>query len=319
MKISKYKLYILSFLFSLFIFSNFLLLNYTSGDQTHYIKFYNTIKSVSYTDIILLQKNILDSVEFVFGSIIFIGSNILNIDKNIFISFFNCLLAFLFILYFYKKNVNLFFLFIIASFNFYFLVLYSGAERLKFGAILFLLSLLNIHKKKYFVLFMCLSLFSHMQFLFLYVGIFLIYFLNSFSGFIVKKRNLILFILSFVVLILVLIIMKSHILNKFVHYFYLYSFNFISVIKNIPFLLISVFYCKNKIKEILCLFSVVIIASFLIGSDRLVLFSYFIMLNYILPYKRGFNAANIITISYFSYKGFNFIYNILKYGDGFAI
>lgn len=317
--ISRYKVKISIVLIIFFVFSKFLLSYYLCGDQEHYIKFYNSIASTSFKDVIYVQKNILSSFEFVFGYIIFLASNIFCIEKNIFISLSNCFLVFLIFKYFNEKKVNFLLLCFLIFTNFYFLVLYTGAERLKFGTIFFLLSLIYKDNKKYFFIFIFLTLFSHIQFLIIYIAIFFIYSIKSIKGAIVKKVNIYLFVLLFIFSIIVYFIMKDHIWNKFLHYANSNNYILISIIKNLPFLLISLYYCKHNKNELFCLYCFIIIASFFVGSNRLIIFSYFIMLNYVLPYKKGFNFGILITTLYFMYKGFVFVTNILKYGDGFGI
>ena len=164
-----------------------------------------------------------------------------------------------------------------------------------------------------------MTLFSHIQFLIIYIAIFFIYSIKSIKGAIVKKVNIYLFVLLFIFSIIVYFIMKDHIWNKFLHYANSNNYILISIIKNLPFLLISLYYCKHNKNELFCLYCFIIIASFFVGSNRLIIFSYFIMLNYVLPYKKGFNFGILITTLYFMYKGFVFVTNILKYGDGFGI
>lgn len=319
MMISRYKVRISIFLIIFFVFSKFLLSYYLCGDQEHYIKFYNSIASTSFKDVIFLQKDILSSIEFVFGYIIFLASNVFCLDKNIFISLSNCFLVFLIFNYFNKKNVNLLLLFFITVTNFYFLVLYTGAERLKFGTIFFLLSLIYVNNRKYFFIFILLTLFSHVQFLILYVAIFFIYSIKSRRGFIIKKQNLYFCFIVFVLLIVLLFVMREHVCSKFIYYFSLNDSVFMSVLKNIPFAMICLYYSKDKKNEIFCLYGFIVLASMFVGSNRLIIFSYFIMLNYVLPYKKGLNFGILITTLYFMYKGFVFVTNILKYGDGFVV
>ena len=111
---------------------------YSGGDNNGYISIYGGIKDLSIIDSFYLYNYVITTVEFVHFIIVWFVSN-LGIDRVLFLSLANTLLAGLIIKYFDFLKVNFL---VTAAFiltNYYLYVILFTAERLKFGFICFLL------------------------------------------------------------------------------------------------------------------------------------------------------------------------------------
>lgn len=125
---------------AVFLANIYLLSVYTDGDLYFYRKFYESLYRESWLEITTIQQMATGSAEPIYGQVAWVGSN-LNIDHDVLISLFNTLLLFLIhrVLSHYRASVA--FRVLVFS-NYYILVLLTGAERLKFGFVLALLSCL---------------------------------------------------------------------------------------------------------------------------------------------------------------------------------
>ena len=96
----------------------------------------------------------------------------LNINKDIFIAVFNALLAYMTAVLCLKLKASKIITFLLITTCFYFHVLYFPAERLKFGILFFIMSLVYINKKKMFYSYFILAALSHVQVLLSYISMF---------------------------------------------------------------------------------------------------------------------------------------------------
>ena len=204
--------------------------------------------------------------------------------------------------------------------NFYILVLYFAAERLKFGFLFLTISLIynkNIFKN---IVYIILAIASHTQIIiFVFAKVFstivikiLIFFKNfKFKG---KLKN----ILLLTIFVSPLFYLYDHILSKFITYSGNASNNgFLQNIwQTIIFSVIGIFYAKNKYEATL-MFLFILICSSILGPERITMMSYFLFFYYALMYNKGMNIAIYITTFYFSIKSIFFIQRIIENGHGF--
>lgn len=285
---------------------------YQYGDQAHYREIYAEIGGRDFFDAYSHYSLGLSSSEIVHFFLSWVASTI-GVEKDLFISGFNGLFAFYVMRLFSRWKVNL----IVSSFivltNFYFLVIFFSAERLKFGVFFVVLSLLFIERKRFFFFFSLLAFFSHVQVLIIYASIFLGYFSN------VCRRGLTfailrnLFVISIFSLLSVLF-MYDHLVSKFAAYHRAQEpFDFFRMA---IFFIMSFYYAKNR-PQVVFVFIPMALAVFLVGDERVNLMGYFVFLYYALPVAKGINIAVISTSIYFAYFGLRFMNNISKYGTGF--
>jgi hypothetical protein len=81
-------------------------------------------------------------------------------------------------------------------------------------------------------------------------------------------------------------------------------------------MILSVWYAKNK-SEAFIIFIPLVLAVFILGSDRINMMAYFAFLYYALQCKRGLNIGILVTTVYFAWKSYFFVSDIIEYGNGF--
>ena len=287
---------------------------FTLGDQEKYLFTYNELKNYNLFDGYKFYSISLGSLEIVHYFIVWVTSNI-GLDKNLVMAFFNVVLANLTFKLFEKFGASKTISILIVVTNFYLMVLYFGAERLKFGVIFLELSILYANKSKIFI---PLAFFSHVQTLIFYICIFfknLI--LNVFSFRYDINFRLINFI-PFFLFVAGIILLYPRIVNKIE--FYSSSIDGVELeglVRIFIFFIAAMYYARKKF-EVLLIFIPIFVFVAIVGSGRVTLFAYFIFLYYAFQYKRGLNLAVFITTVFYAYKSFIFMADIFEYGNGFV-
>ena len=82
------------------------------------------------------------------------------------------------------------------------------------------------------------------------------------------------------------------------------------------FFILSMLYSKDK-RETTLIFSVLMVAAFLVGGERVNLYGYFVFLYYGLQFKGGKNYGVAITSVYYAFASLGFMSNIFVYGTAF--
>jgi hypothetical protein len=98
---------------------------------------------------------------------------------------------------------------------------------------------------------------------------------------------------------------------------YMRALEFSSIWQSTLFMLMTLVYVKNK-KHIVLFFIPIIVASLIVGPERMVIIAYFVFVYHAIQYKRGLNYGIGLTMLYFGVKTFGFLYNILNTGQGFS-
>jgi len=283
----------------------------TGGDQSVYRKIYAGLPDFSLTQgFSFYSQNIL-SREFVHYFLSWVASRL--IGKDLFISFSNAILAYVTMSLFLKWKASITIAFMLLLTNFYFLVLYFAAERLKFGFIFLVLSMIYIDRFKQFYVLAVLALVSHASVLIVYVSTLFKVFVGQISKLFRtgKVSKLSLLVIPF--LIIPLLLVKSQIISKFLIYYTggkLLDLGRISV-----FLLLALLYSKKR-SETIILFIPIVIAAFLLGGFRVNMFGYFLFLYYGLQFRGGWNFGVLATSVYFAYSSTILLINIIQHGDG---
>jgi hypothetical protein len=305
LKVSKYSLikpFIFLYVFFITIYLEELFIN---GDQLHYRFFYEGIANLDFLEAYFFQIATLGTYEPGYFVVTYIFSNLLNLEKSIFVLTINLYLTYTILNWLEKYKVSIIVIFLLFV-NFYLFVLFFSAERLKLALTFFLLSFTYYN---HFIRnsFQLLYLFTHVQLILLFIS-------RVFQSFL-KEKNLIKLFLSLTMFILVIVLLKDHILMKIEHY--LQTIDIVGTTKIVIFLFLSIYYRSSKLVEIIIVFTPLIIGALLFGSDRITILAYFIFIYYTIKIHNGLNLAIIITSIYFAIKGWFFIENILLFGDGF--
>lgn len=141
----------LVFLISLIVFQY-----YTEGDQRHYIKVYHAVSGLGFGDswriIFKTYNQWISSVEPVHLLVILVGGG-LEINKNLFMSLFNGILAAYSVRLFLSWGASIWIATGLVVTNYYFYVIYFAAERLKFAFLFLILMFLCSKKTRYYMSF----------------------------------------------------------------------------------------------------------------------------------------------------------------------
>lgn len=312
---SKSTLFLILTIVHIALLSFLILPYYIKGDQEYYRAFYSALDGMSLLNGLKYYRFSLSSEEPIYFLLSWFLSNN-QVDKDLFISISNIILA----VGSYKVLINLgsrpFIAYLITSYNFYFLVFYFAAERLKFALIFFSLFVLV---KKWRFLYALLSVLSHSQILILYVTFFATHFKSFFYDTFIRLklpyRYLWLFIIVISISSIMLSLLSGHISNKIESYIS-YDRSLTEIMKALAFFGMSIYYSKNKIDPIYS-FVPLIILVLLLGGERINFIGYLLFLYYSIHYRGGLNIGVVITNAYFIFTGINFLYKVVDQGTGF--
>lgn len=285
----------------------------TEGDQIHYRAIYEQIGKLPFQEAISFYFLNIDSKEIVHLCLSFIFSSI-GTNKDLFIAISNGVLAYVSVAVLLQYNASKIIIVAIIFTSFYFNVLYFSAERLKFGYIFLMLSILFKDKKYIFYFVSFTSVLSHVQMAINYLAV-LFYFLMKQVNRILKtgKTSSNVFVIIFIVLIC-LVLMGPHMINKF--HSHHKEMQLLGILKILSFMCLAVWYSKNRSMAFFTFAPLVLFVS-LLGSDRIVMISYFLFLYYGLQNNRGLNLGVISTTIYFSLKSIGYVNNLIYNGNGF--
>jgi len=314
--IFKYKAQPFLYGFFVFLASLFFYPYYQSGDQYHYRGFYDIVHSYDLVSAYSLYKASLGSSEPVyFGIVYFLGGVI---PKDLLFSAANGLLVFFSVRWLVIKNVNPF---VIVSLlpNFYLLVLFFAAERLKISFLFFSIGVFFYGCKRHS--FWVVAIFAHTQIALLVVTAYAEkaskFMTRIYAGWL-NIRVALSLLAIIATMLFVGVIMKEHIAYKILYYSSSGG-GLESLIKPAVFYGLTLLYSKNERLEASLAFVPIFLAIYFIGADRLVIFSYMIFLYYALRTRRGVSLPVALTSFYFLVQGGVFMYNVVKYGNGFPV
>lgn len=298
-----------------FIFSYFVMPFYVGGDQIHYRGYYDGVSSLGFMEGFQYYKSMLGTEEPGYFLLTFALSGV--VEKDLLMSLLNGCLVFFVVLWCCRINVSLFVLALL-PFNFYILVLFFSAERLKLSLLFLVMALICTGVARYFLL-LC-GFFSHVQTLLLAGG-------KLFSSFVTLStpllrgkvgRGMFVVLVGFGFVCILAYLMRDHLVAKFIYY-YQSSGGVINIVKPLIFILATLFYAPRRTVESLSMHFPVLLAALLVGGDRVVIFSYLIFMYYALQVGRGFNFGVLLFAVYFFVKGMFFLDDIFSHGQGFVV
>lgn len=288
---------------------------YEGGDQYYYRKLYAGLEGLSLDDGFYFYRFAISSEEPVYFFLSWLFSN-LSIDKDVFITIANVVLGVVGYKSLLKLGSKPYIAYIIVSFNFYFLVFYFSAERLKFALIFLLILFIS---KRYKFLYALISMLSHSQIIIVYVSIlapklkpFLYDVLIRFKA---KYIYFWAMILLVTILSIVFSVLGNHIFSKIEAYYTTESTVF-DLLRMLVFFALSFFYSRSKIDTIYAFLPLLLLVFFL-GGERVNFIGYFVFLYFSIYYRGGLNFGVVFTNFYFIYMGYAFLNKIVKYGNGF--
>jgi len=310
--INKYNLMKLILPFGVFLLTLYISPYFVNGDQFHYNKIYNEIPNLDFIPGFLYYHSNIASYEPIYYIIVNFFSSFM--DRIVFIALSNSILVYTIIRLFEKYKVSI----LVGSFliltNYYFIVLYFSAERLKYAFLFLFLFLLSKNNKSK-VSFVMLSVTTHIQMFILYLAIVFKQIISSVQNIFINSKINKKHILYFVIATVILVLMQNQILNKFNSYFY--NSSLIFPYKILIFFSLSMIYTKNR-SEVISIFFILLVSILFLGEGRINIYGYFVFLYYAIQYKKGLNVGIFLTSSYYFYQTILFINNIFLTGDGYG-
>ncbi|ENG4186234.1 hypothetical protein ABT230_003037 [Providencia rettgeri] len=316
MKNKIYIAFIISLIYSPFLY--FLSDFYIHGDQYKYNMLYDILKSSKFIDGYSNMPSIIGSGDPVYYIISWVGAQLL--EKNIYFFLINFFFTFLISLLILKYNTYKYFIFLFLT-NFYFLFLALGAERNKISILFLLLFILTKSKNKY--IFILASLLSHLSSIILILLPLICKHIFNKNGNLnikatIKKNSFFLSIIAFIILLGIIFVFKNSIYDKLNAYsqelFYIESLKILVI-----FLLVPLIVNKNDCYKVMfMMFSLSIIALFIGGGGRFMMFGFLLISFYAIKTTKV-RFTYLILLLYFSFKSIGFIENLVLFGDPFAL
>lgn len=300
-----------------FVISFFLLNLSVYGDQEHYHRFYNKLNGASLVDVIKLQVSTVSGAEPVYGYLMWTGAN-LQIPKNLYLSFYNAILAASLFLLLKKYRVSPLVIILIFT-NFYFFVLLVSAERLKISYMFLVISAISTGAMRR--PFLLLGALSHFQTFINYssivCGSLKLPPAPSIRMSLHKLKSLALAFCIGICIAGVILLNFTSIFEKFMYYV-LAKMEITSLLNLLLLLVIGLVVTRQKRGYSFAMLPI-ILAAIVLGPSRVNMIG-FVMIFYHLM-KEGLTSHPLIyaLLVYFTVKTFPFIVNIVVHGNGFYV
>lgn len=297
-----------SMMFSLYVFPY-----YSSGDQLYYRDFYAGLPFYSWTDGLGFYADTLDSREPGYYTLVYLLAPL--VDKDWLMSALNGALAYVLSLWLLRVRTSAIVIALVFT-NFYLMVLFFSAERLKLAMLFFLLTFTLRGPLRY--AFAALSVLTHSQTVILWAS------RLAYPAWAMGRRLLTARLHGSPLQILAAVlgatvasyILYEHVLGKFLVYAS-ESGGVQTLLKPFAFLVASLVYARYRRFEALMAHLPIMAAAYAVGPDRVVIFSYFVFMFYGVQYRRGLNVLTLVFLAYFAMKGVYFIEDTIRYGSGF--
>lgn len=284
---------------------------YVNGDQIAYNIAYERMFGQSLVQAYQLYFASVSSLELVHFLLIWVFSN-LGIPKLLLMSTLNVVLALLVFRNLARTRLNIWFSASLVFINYYILVLFFSAERLKVAFIFFMFGLNLIGKKKLQILAFLTSIISHFQMIIIYAASTIL--MLKIKRKIIMTRSQLRFFLVFSFLLTCgIYVFGEHILNKF--YYYVSYLSVTNMYKCFIFMLLSLPLTKKKL-NIIASFSLLMVIALIIGDIRVNMVAYLLFTFYYSNASQGLRILLSPTHFYFMYKGLVFLDSIRTYGVG---
>jgi hypothetical protein len=289
---------------------------YIVGDQIVYRHVYEAVSQLNIFEAYIQYRSKLYTDELGHFVIIWIASHFL--EKDLFMAFSNAVLAFFSVKIFLSWGAKPIVAMFLVVFGYYHLAFYVSAERLKFGALFFVIGMYYFNAQKVGLFrksnyFFIISIITHLQFfivLFFYSA--KVFFTDRLSkGFRISKIKLYLVAVVLLFSIFVFLYFSQHIFSKFNSYHQ--DFGVEEYIRLFGFFALAFYYSRFKL-EVVVIFSVLFLFVALVGGMRVNMFGYFVFLYYALKSNGGVNLGVILTSIYFFSGWLGYSTNIIYCG-----
>lgn len=297
-----------------FFVSRYLLGLYVGGDQIHYNALYMSAFGLSLSELYVAQQNYVGGAEPVYTLIIWLGV-FLDVPKDVYISVFNSIFAGTLVAVLRAYRASWIFIALIFL-NFYFLVLLTSAERLKFGYMFLVLGAMASGWLRW--TFIAAAPLAHFQIIALY--------LSSLIGHIARSgyavglrwnvRGILMALGILLIVAAVVVIFSAPLQGKFeAHHGVEYG---VDELLQWSLLLGCAMIIFGFNKTVLLTFAIFVPALVMLGGSRvnMILFTAFLIL--VVEARKSNHPVVLVLLLYFAFRGFDFVYNVYQFGDGFA-
>ena len=297
-----------------FGYSYLLISNYIYGDQNSYRALYEALSGTEFLDVPSISERYISASDWLSFYLLWVGA-ILGIDKDIYIALANTLMLLLLYVLARRNAINYSMIALLMC-NFYVVVLMTGAERLKFAFIFLFLAALA-HRKKTRIFLVASSVFAHLQSLILLASLVLNHQKEIIRHLLrgsLKRKAVLSVVGAFIVGVVLFYIQLDAIEAKF----NAYSENgaLAEVFQIAVFLMLGLFFIKNKLGFFITLLALMML-TFFVGGNRVNMIAVFVGVYLFWIEGRGNHPFLYIVMIYFAFKSVPFVINILNHGNGF--
>jgi hypothetical protein len=273
---------------------------------------YESLPGLSFADGFQYYANSLGTSEPVYYLLAWIASHL--IPKDLFVAFSNSILAFVAVRLFMQWNAHPLLAVVLVCSNYYFLVLYLSAERLKYAMLFLGLAILARRASRFYV-FIALALLAHVQVILLGVGP-----MADRAIQFVRRQRRAWIVLGTVLFALPIWLLREHVEMKILSG-YRADVEMADLARIAIFMVLSLVFSKDakQSNQIIAIFIPLVVAVLLVGGDRINFLGYFVFLRYALASRQGFNLPTLLTAAYFTLQSYDFVERIWLHGTGYMI
>lgn len=287
---------------------------YYDGDLRIYANAYRLVEGLNFTEARYLYIHTISGGEWIHFMYIWIASS-LAVEKGLAMALPNAVLATYATILFRQWGAKHWIVALIILTNFYFLVLFFPAERLKIGFIFLICSFIYYNNYLVFTLLAGLAVFGHSSLVFIYVSVCLGWLSSNYKN--LNRRTLLKLLGPAILALIFVASMGEGVIGKIPSYYAIHKISdFHLLIPATILLACSVFYSR-KIIEPCIAFLPELVGILLLGGSRLNMLAFFIFLYYALRKNGGVNTVVLLTLIYFAFKSGGFISNVLEFGHAF--
>lgn len=288
---------------------------YTGGDQIWYRALYIELGRSSLADVPYLQIIHTGSSEPLYGLVMWIGAQS-GIDKDIYISVWNMVLGLIMLKIFSAHRVNIVFAALLLG-NYYLLVLFFSAERLKFSYILIALAVI-VSSRWATIMWVGISPLFHFQSIILFGSRCVGYLGHIKPSRYIKKRTLILAILGLPLCAVAVGMFFYRFSGSMLDKLDAYSGTTgLGSVSSIALLAMASLIVLPRRGEVLFTLGACTVAALIVGPDRVNMIAVTLFTWFTIRDGRTSHPVVITLMAYFSFKSVDFLTRIVAYGDGF--
>ncbi|MCE4538159.1 hypothetical protein LXT12_12950 [Pelomonas sp. P7] len=236
------------------------------------------------------------------------------LPKTLLFSLVNTALAYGVGLWLFSRRVAPLVILLLAL-NFYLIVLFYSAERLKLAMTFVVWGMLLESRGRY--LLFALAIGSHFQSALLLFSILTWNTSKPGARYLLPLAGASVAVAAFSYLQESAPLFLAYLTNKLDHYSIAESFSLLVMVKPLALMLGTMYYTGQQWRTVLT-FVPILAMTYFVGSDRIVLFGYFIFMYFALQRNRGMNLGAISSAAYFAYAGILYIVTFIQTGHGLS-